>query len=241
MKAQNSQGALSGKVALITGAGRGIGKYIALLFAREGADVILAARTKSDLERVADEINKFGRKSLVVPTDISDANQVDNLVKQSLDMFGRIDVLVNNAGLGIFSKVAESNIEDFDKMVAVNLRGLYLCTRAVLPSMIEKKSGVIVNISSLAGKNAIVGGACYCATKWAVIGFSRSLMLEVREHNIRVITICPGSVNTSFSDRSRNADKILQPEDVAEVALVAIMMPERAMVSELDIRPTNPK
>jgi 3-oxoacyl-[acyl-carrier protein] reductase len=241
MKSQQPEYPLSDKVTLVTGASKGIGRSIALLFAQNGADVVLAARTKSSLEQVADGIKATGRKSLVVPTDISSEKQVDSLVRQSLEAFGRIDILVNNAGLGIFSRVGESKIEDFDTMVAVNLRGLYLCTRAVLSSMIERKSGVIVNISSLAGKNAIDGGAGYCATKWAVIGFSRSLMLEVREHRIRVVTLCPGSVNTSFSDHSKNAEKILQPDDVAEVALAAIIMPERAMVSEIDIRPTNPK
>ncbi len=241
MKSQQPEHPLSDKVALVTGASKGIGRSIALLFAQNGADVVLAARTKSSLEQVADGIKATGRKSLVVPTDISSEKQVDSLVRQSLEAFGRIDILVNNAGLGIFSRVAESKIEDFDLMVVVNLRGLYLCTRAVLSSMIERESGVIVNISSLAGKNAIDGGAGYCATKWAVIGFSRSLMLEVREHRIRVVTLCPGSVNTSFSDHSKNAEKILQPDDVAAVALAAITMPERAMVSEIDIRPTNPR
>lgn len=189
MKSLQPEYPLSDKVTLVTGASKGIGRSIALLFAQNGADVVLAARTKSSLEQVADGIKATGRKSLVVPTDISSEKQVDSLVRQSLEAFGRIDILVNNAGLGIFSRVGESKIEDFDLMVAVNLRGLYLCTRAVLPSMIERESGVIVNISSLAGKNAIDGGAGYCATKWAVIGFFRSLMLEVREHRIRVVTL----------------------------------------------------
>jgi len=229
------------KVVIVTGAGRGIGKAIALKFAAEQSRLVLAARTKSEIETVADEVKRGGAEALAVPTDVTKEDQVERLVKTAHNTFGRIDVLVNNAGFGIFSKVAEMKTEDFQSMFDVNVRGVFFCTRAVLPHMIEQNDGVIVNIASLAGRNAFVGGAGYCATKWALIGFARSLMLEVREHNIRVITICPGSVDTSFGRDGGRKQSILQAQDVAETVLAAVRMPARAMVSEIDIRPTNPK
>ena len=229
------------KVVIITGAGRGIGKAIALSFAREQSRLVLAARTKTEIEKVADEVKREGADVLVVPTDVTKEDQVDRLVKSAHSAFGRIDVLVNNAGFGIFSKVAEMKTDDFQSMFDVNIRGVFFCTRAVLPCMTRQKDGVIVNIASLAGRNALVGGAGYCATKWALIGFARSLMLEVREHNIRVITICPGSVDTSFGRDEGRKKTILQAQDVAETVLAAVRMPARAMVSEIDIRPTNPR
>lgn len=235
---------LNDKVAIITGAGKGIGKAIVLAFAKEGAKVVLASRTKSDLENVKKAIHSLGTPTLAVPTDVTDERQVEKLAQQTIKTFGRIDILVNNAGFGVFSKIVNMKTKDFDWMMAVNLRGVFLFTRAVLPQMIKQEDGVIVNISSLAGRNAFVGGAGYCATKWGLIGFARSLMLEVREHKIRVITVCPGSVDTGFSDHSKDSghrEKILQPEDVAETILAAVTMPAHAMVSEIDIRPTNPK
>jgi 3-oxoacyl-[acyl-carrier protein] reductase len=135
-------------------------------------------------------------------------------------------------------------VGDFDAMMALNVRGVFLCTRQALPFMEAQRSGTIVHVASLAGRNAFVNGAGYAATKWALIGFARCLMLEEREFNIRVLTICPGSVETSFSPRSADAgdhDWILQPEDVSTAVLGALMLPERAMVSEIDIRPTRPR
>ncbi len=133
---------------------------------------------------------------------------------------------------------------DFDAMWALNIKAVFDCTKLALPLMEAQRQGAIVNVASLAGKNSFVGGAGYSATKWALIGFSRSLLLEVREHNIRVITICPGSVDTSFSSTNtdpKRSEKILHPQDVADSIMAALMMPDRAMVSEIDIRPTNPK
>jgi 3-oxoacyl-[acyl-carrier protein] reductase len=232
---------LKDKVVIITGAGRGIGKAIALRLAGEHSRLVLAARTKNEIEKVADEVKRGGAEAVAVPTDVAKEDQVERLVKTAHSTFGRIDVLVNNAGFGIYSKVAEMKTDDFQSMFDVNVRGVFFCTRAVLPHMIEQSDGVIVNIASLAGRNAFIGGAGYCATKWALIGFARSLMLEVREHNIRVITICPGSVDTSFGRDEGRKKTILQAQDVAETVLAAVRMPARAMVSEIDIRPTNPK
>ncbi len=228
------------KVAIITGAGRGIGKSIAIALAEKGIDVALVSRTMTELKTTADIIEKIGRKALPIVADISNEKQVDNMVKEVANKFGNIDILVNNAGVGYFSKVVEMKIDEFDQMFSVNMRGLFMATKSVLPYMIKQNSGDIINISSLAGRNAFVGGAGYSATKWGVIGFARSLMLEVRQHNIRVITICPGSVNTSFSDRVKNPSRIPQPDDIAKVVIDALSMPRNVMVSEIDVRPTNP-
>lgn len=231
---------MKNKVAVVTGAGRGIGKSIAIALAEKGVDVALVSRTLSELKSTADIIEKIGRKALPIFADISNEHYVDNMVQEVVTKFGKIDILVNNAGVGYFSKVAEMKLEEFDQMFSVNMRGLFLATKSVLPYMIKQNSGDIINISSLAGRNAFVGGAGYSATKWAVIGFARSLMLEVRQHNIRVITICPGSVNTSFSDNVKNPSQMPQPEDIAKVVVDALSMPRNVMVSEIDVRPTNP-
>ncbi len=233
---------LKGKAAIVTGASKGIGKAIALTLSKAGVRVVLAARHEKDLAAVEAEIRSSGGTSISVPTDVADEPQVLKLAKRTIEEYGAIDILINNAGYGIFSKVLDTDTRDYDGMMSVNLRGVFLACKAVLPSMIEHKSGEIINIASLAGRNSFVGGATYSATKWGLIGFSRSLMLEVRDHNIRVVSICPGSVNTNFSNHSKDSEKIIQPQDVADTVLFALTMPARSNVSEIDIRPTiNPR
>jgi 3-oxoacyl-[acyl-carrier protein] reductase len=234
---------LEGKIAIVTGAGRGIGKAIALALAKNGSDIVVAARTQSEIANTTKEIEKLGRKSLAIPTDVSDENDVQNLIQKTIQQFGRIDILVNNAGIGSFGKVQDLSVRDFDRMWAVNMRGVFLCTRAVLPHMTKQNSGDIVIISSLAGRNAFIGGAGYAATKWALIGFSRCLMLEVREHNIRTVVICPGSVDTTFntSGSPKSSGAIPTADDIAQVVVDTLLMPRNVMVSEVDVRPTNPK
>ncbi len=173
---------------------------------------------------------------------VSKESDIVKLIGTAHETFGRIDILVNNAGFGIFKPVVEMKTGEFDSLFNVNMRGTFLATRESLPYMIRQNDGVIINIASLAGKNAVENGAVYAATKWAMLGFAKSLMLEVRKHNIRVITICPGSVDTDFgSGHHANRDKILKPGDVAETAVLAARLPATAMMSEIDLRPTNPK
>jgi 3-oxoacyl-[acyl-carrier protein] reductase len=235
---------LRGKVALVTGAGRGIGRAIAHALAGEEADVILTARTLKELDKVRQEIVSKGGNAEAIVTDLTKDADIDSLFSEVKKLYGRLDVLVNNAGVGHFAPVRSLRVSDFDAMWALNVRALFLCTQKAIPIMEKQKAGVIVNISSLAGKNAFVNGAGYAATKWALMGFSKCLMLEEREYNIRIITVCPGSVDTSFSPldaKRENAEKILKPQDVADAVLAAVTLPERAMMSEIDLRPTNPK
>ncbi len=235
---------LKNKIALVTGAGRGIGKAIALTMANEGASVILTARTLRELEGVRQTIEERGGKAQSIGADLTKDPEVEKIFSQISVEFGRLDILVNNAGIGHFAPVRLLAAKDFDAMWNLNMRALFLCTQNAIPMMENQKSGTIVNISSLAGKNAFVNGAGYAATKWALMGFSKCLMLEEREYNIRVITVCPGSVDTSFNPlegKRGNSDKLLKPQDVADAVLTAITLPENAMMSEIDLRPTNPK
>ena len=152
--------------------------------------------------------------------------------------------MINNAGIGIMKKVVDASLDEFKEQMDANLFGIFNFTKAVLPQMIKRQSGSIINILSLAAKNAFIGGAMYSATKHAALGFTKSLMLEVREYNIRTAAICPGSVDTSFSHgtiQNKNSEKILKPEDIAEAVIAIMKLPARALMSEIDIRTTNPK
>jgi len=235
---------LAGKNALVTGAGRGIGRAIAIALAREGASVVVTARTRAQISAVASEIRAIGGKAFELQADMRDPAQIARLAESALRESGPVDILVNNAGLGHFTRVEHLEQAHFDEMWEVNVRGVFLLTKALLPSMIGKASGDIVNIASLAGRNSFVGGAGYSATKWALIGFARSLMLEVRERNIRVSTLCPGSVDTEFAGPGHTSPRpglIPSADDIAAVAIDALRMPRHVLVSEIDIRPTNPK
>jgi 3-oxoacyl-[acyl-carrier protein] reductase len=227
--------ALKNKTALVSGAGRGIGKAVADILAQFGAHVVLTARTAADIEQEAARLRKEGYDAVAIAGDVSREEDVARIVHEA----GPVDILINNAGLGVFKPVQELSIEDFDRMWGVNMRGVFLMTKAVLPDMQKKGGGDIVTLSSLAGKNGFKGGSGYCASKWAVRGFMSSLMLEVREENIRVITLFPGSVDTTFSVGGKHGPTITQPEDVASAVLFALMAPRRTMFSEIDLRPTR--
>lgn len=229
---------LNGSVAIVTGASRGIGAAIALRLARDGVRVVLASRNEAGLTSTLGVIAASGGTGIVVAADVTSELSVQNLMHRTMQEYGSIDILVNNAGVGVFSNVADLDTAQYDVMMDVNLKGVFLCCKHVLPVMMKQRRGNIVNIASLAGKNSFAGGAVYSASKWGLIGFSRSLMLEVRDHNIRVITIAPGSVNTGFGSKERNEMNIIQSEDVAETVRYAVSMPDRVNVSEIDIRPT---
>jgi 3-oxoacyl-[acyl-carrier protein] reductase len=189
---------LQNKIAVITGAGKGIGRAAAKLFLKEGASVVLNSRSKADLDSFVKEHPDYKDKILTIAGDVSDENVIEKIVIETIKKFSRIDLLVNNAGFGKFDEMVNSTTKDFDDMFNTNVRSLYILTRDFLPYMIKQKEGIIVNIASIAGKNGVPTASIYSATKHAVMGLSRSLMLEVRKHGIPVIAICPGSVATEF-------------------------------------------
>lgn len=232
-------------VSVITGASRGIGKAIALSLAGENHKVVIFGRDRDALDQTESEIRSIGSEVISYSGDVRDVDFVDNSIYDVLNRFGKIDNLINNAGFGNFKNFIDSSLQEFRDQIDVNLFGVYNFTKAVVPSMIKAKRGNIINISSLAGKNSFVGGTMYSSSKFALMGFSRSLMLELREHFIRVVLICPGSVDTEFFMESGHSapakGKVLLAEDIAHTVLSVINLPERAMISEVDIRPTNPK
>ena len=233
---------LAGQPAVVTGAGRGIGRAIALRLAAHGAHLTLVARSAPELEEVAGVIRSAGGSATVHRADITNDREVKTLFEAVAERHGALAVLVNNAGIGRFAAVSDMSLEDLDAMWSLNVRAAFSCTKLAIP-LLRKARGTIVQIASLAAKNAFVGGTGYAATKWALLGLSRSLMLEEREHKIRLITVCPGSVDTAFSSSPRDpakAEKILRAEDVAQAVVAALLLPDHAMMSEIDLRPTNP-
>jgi NAD(P)-dependent dehydrogenase (short-subunit alcohol dehydrogenase family) len=234
---------LQGMTAWVTGASRGIGRAVALRLASEGALVGLTSRSEAELSSVAEAVAAAGGRAVVASADVTRPDEVEQAFRTVLEAGQRLDILVNNAGIGIFAPVSKLSLDDFDCMWNVNVRGVFLCTRLAVPIMEQQQSGAIVNVSSLAGKNAFVNGAGYAATKWALNGFTNCLRLEVRSSNVRVITVGPGSVATDFSSTPKDParlERILQPDDVASAVLAALVLPPRAKMSEIDLRPTNP-
>ncbi|GBD06748.1 putative oxidoreductase [bacterium HR21] len=236
---------LRGQVCLVTGASSGIGRALAQRFAHEGADLILTARRRHLLEEVAREIqhSRPEGRLLVLPADLRRPEDIDSLARESLAAFGRVDIVINNAGIGYFAPATELALEPVEELWQVNVRAPMLLTRALLPSMIERRSGTLLYVASLAGKYGVKEGSVYAATKFALRGFAWSVFQEVRQHNIRVIVLCPGSTATPFGGgvgSGSRSERILQPEDVADIALAAVLLPPTATVSELELRPTNP-
>ncbi|HEY3012853.1 MAG TPA: SDR family NAD(P)-dependent oxidoreductase [Gemmatimonadales bacterium] len=230
--------------ALITGATEGIGRATAFAIGRAGHRVGVCARTEAKVRRLVEQLEGEGIEAAGAAADVGRPEQAAGAVEQVTRALGEIGILVNNAGVLIAKPLEELTLEDWDVTMATNVRSLFLMTRAVLPAMRRRGEGTIVNVASLAARNGFAGGCAYTASKHAVLGFSRSLMMEARKDNIRVITICPGSVDTGLlRDQAMlqsNPNRILRPEDVADAIVHSISLPERAMVSELDIRPTNP-
>ncbi|NLT41702.1 MAG: SDR family oxidoreductase [Anaerolineae bacterium] len=213
---------LDGRVAIVTGAGRGIGRATAEMYAREGARVVLAARSTDEINEGVAAVEQAGGQAIGVPTDVRDKAQVERLVAATLDRFGRVDVLFNNAGVARHAYVLDTSEEDWDLTFDVNVKGVFLCCQAVLPHMIARRSGKIINVSSGAGLRGSAWKAAYSASKFAVIGFAESLAAEVGQYGISVNTICPGPVATAMRARSYPFEKpelLPQPDEVAKLAL----------------------
>ncbi len=232
-------------VALVTGASAGIGRATALALGRAGYAVAVCARSREPLDALLAELADEGISATGLPCDVGNPADVRALVEHIEETLAPVDVLVNNAGIGILKPFAELSLDDWDRTFATNVRSMFIVTSAVLPGMRERRRGFIVNVSSLAGRNGFKGGTAYAASKHAVLGFSSSLVLEVRHEGVRVLAICPGSVDTELRRGmvgmlGGSPDTMLRAEDIATVIVDAISMPARALVSELDIRPAAP-
>lgn len=236
---------VDGKIALVTGAGKGIGREISLLFAEKGAIIVAASRTASDLEKLIKDIESQGGKGLAVPTDVRESEEADRLASSAIRHFGKIDILVNNAGVGTFANVVDISDEDWNSQIETNLSGMFYCTRAVLKEMLREKTNEIrhiINIASLAATAGFRGGSAYCASKFGVLGFTESLMLEVREHTIKATVVLPGSVNTYFRGAEPGTDSWkLHPRDVARAVLDVVTSSKQSLVSRVEVRPLKTK
>jgi len=233
-------GALQGQVAIVTGAGRGIGHAIARALAREGATVVLAARSRQQLATTAAAIRESGGSALAIPTDVTQDAAVEAMVEQAIAEQGRLDILVTAAGVASFGPVSGTKPADWDGMLAVNLRAVMVTCRAVLPIMIRQRRGTIINVASVAAQRPIPGSAVYTATKAAVVGFSRVLAEELRSEKVRVGVLVPGAVDTPLWDTIPNSPdrgRMLRPDDVARAAVLMASMPEGAALEELTLLP----
>jgi 3-oxoacyl-[acyl-carrier protein] reductase len=235
---------LKNKNALITGAGKGIGKAIALALAKEGVNVILVARTQDELDNVAAKARSLRVKALAITADVAEINSVNAAVETALAEFGTIDILINNAGIAAFGKFLELESAAWERIIQVNLMGTYYMTRAVLPNMIERQIGDIINISSTAGLSGNALTSAYSASKFAVMGLTESLMQEVRKHNIRVTALTPSTVATEMAKDLKltdgNPDKVMQAEDMAELIIAQLKLNRRVFIKSSSIWSTNP-
>ena len=231
---------LAGQVALVTGAGRGIGRAVAAAFAREGALVVLAARSTRELASVQRDIEAAGGRALAVPTDVRQEPAVGALVSRALAESGRIDCLVTAAGLAAFGPVADAKTEDWDQLMAVNLRGAFLCCRAVLPAMTAQGRGTIINIGSVVTSRTLPGSGAYTAAKYGLLGFSRVLAEEMRTHGVRVGVLSAGATDTPLWDavpQPPDRALMLKPSVIAEAALLMAALPPGATLEELTLLP----
>jgi 3-oxoacyl-[acyl-carrier protein] reductase len=229
---------LSGAVALVTGGSRGIGRAIALRLAKLGAAVSICGRDPAALAIAEAELKKQGASVFSCVADVSRSAEVTAFVAKTESTLGAIAILVNNAGVGLFGPAHDKTEADWDRVLNTNLKAVFLVSRAVVPAMIRRGSGDIINISSLAGRNAFAGGGIYCASKWGLQGLSACMAEDLRDHGIRVSVVCPGSVATEFSGRgSKDASKALSPEDVAHAVAMIVTQGPQSFISEVQLRP----
>jgi NADP-dependent 3-hydroxy acid dehydrogenase YdfG len=234
---------LKGKVAVVTGASRGIGRASAIAFAKEGVHIVATARNKAELKSLVQECQKLGVKAIAVPADATQATDVNRLKQEALAAFPQIDILVNNAGVAKYSSLLGLSVEDYDWMMNTNMRSTFLCTHAFLSEMVARKSGSIIIVSSQAGLNGYPTETVYCATKFAQVGFAYALDAEVREHNIKVSVIAPGSVRTTFAfgtgrtEGQPDLETMLEAEDVADAVVFAAAQPIKSRTLLIGMRP----
>ncbi len=230
---------LDSKVALVTGAGRGIGKAVSCSLAKAGCRVVLAARTREQIEAVQKEILSQGGDALAVPADLTVDEDIQRLVEESQVKWGAVDILINNAGWGKRAPVVSASLTDWDQTFRLNLRAPMVLAKALLPSMIVKREGAVINIGSVSGKTGEANGAAYSASKFGLIGFTQSLYEEVREHGIKVAVILPGFVDTPLIPPNRQLDRsrMIQADDIARTILFVLTSPATCCPVEITVRP----
>ncbi|MDZ7639027.1 MAG: SDR family oxidoreductase [Bryobacterales bacterium] len=235
-------GILDSKIALVTGGSRGIGLAIAKKLLAEGASVAICGRDAGVLEAAGNELAKTheAKRVAAIRADVSKLDDVRSLVAQVKERFGGLDVLVNNAGLGVFKSAGDLEPDEWSRMLDTNLSGVYYCCHEAIPLLKQSKSAFILNIGSLAGRNAFAGGAGYNATKFGLLGFTEALMLDHRHDGIRVSCVMPGSVDTEFGHSGTGKEWKIQPEDIADTVLHLLALPERTLVSKVEVRPAQP-
>ena len=235
---------LKNKNAFITGAGKGIGKAVAIALAKGGVNLILVSRTKSDIDQLAEETSKLGVKTLALAADVSDINSINAAAEKAIAEFKSIDILINSAGIASFGKFLELEPEAWERIIQVNLMGTYYTTRAIIPNMIERQTGDIINISSTAGLNGNALTSAYSASKFAVLGLTDSLMQEMRKHNIRVTALTPSTVATDMAKdlnlTDGNPEKVMQSEDMADLIIAQLKLNRRVFIKNSSIWSTNP-
>ncbi len=236
---------LDGKVAIVTGGAKGIGRSIAAGLLAAGARVAISGRSASALRESSDELTKGAGDAgrlLTVAGDVANEQDAGKLINQTVERFGGLDILINNAGIGRFANIADMSTEDWNAIIGTNLTGAFFCTRAALPHLKQRGGGYIINISSLASKNAFAGGGAYCASKAALNSFTEALLLETRQDNIRVSDVLPGSVLTEFNNNAltAGAEWKLSPDDVARVVVDLLAHPSRSLPSRVELRPSKP-
>jgi NAD(P)-dependent dehydrogenase (short-subunit alcohol dehydrogenase family) len=233
------RGFLAGKGALVTGAGRGIGRSIARSLAAEGARVVLAARTRAEVEAAAAEITAGGGDALAAPADISRPEEVRRLYAAARERLGRLDIAVNNAGIGLYGKLADFPLDDFDRVLATNLRGTFLSCQEAMRLMVPQGGGTIINIASVVGFKGYPNQSAYTASKHGIMGLTKALAVEAQPHGIRVSAVLPGGVDTALATSARpdlKREELLRPEDIARTVLFLLSLPEHAAIDEIYIR-----
>jgi NADP-dependent 3-hydroxy acid dehydrogenase YdfG len=231
---------LIGKTALVTGASRGIGFAIAETLGRLGAKIAICARDAKKLEAAEGKLRASGYEVLAARADVTRASEIASLVQKTVQALGPIEILVNNAGIGYFGPIQHATEEIWDNVLDTNLKSVFLVTKAVVPGMIERRGGHVINIASLAGKNTFKNGGIYCASKWGLMGLTGCMAEDLREFGIRASAICPGSVNTEFSPHTgKDGGKLLQSNDIAHAVEMIVTQSPESFISEVSMRPTQ--
>ncbi|UZO80043.1 3-ketoacyl-ACP reductase [Aquimarina sp. ERC-38] len=235
---------LKNKKAIITGGSRGLGKATALAFAKEGMDIAITGRNEEKLKETVSELEAFGIKAIYSAFDVGNYEEVQKSIKNIITTLGTVDVLVNNAGIAAIGSFNEMEVSQWTQIIQTNVMGMYYVTKEVLPHLLSKNEGDIINVSSTAGLNGNANISAYAASKFAVIGMSESLMKEVRKNNIRVLTLTPSTIESDLTIElgmlEKGSDHVLQPEDFAQLIVSGLKLPRRAMLQSAALWSTNP-